>query len=190
MATLGIRGNSLFYSKIKKILITLGGKDTGDFKCKSEDNIYYIDNLGYISAHSLVVFDNEDVKALERFYKVTIYDFNKFFPYELGDKVYVKKQKRVGLVKDIKWSSYDNTILYEIESLGVFDADYTATVDELEVYNNQDVVVNTSIEANTGTTNTETTISNLCDKFEINYNPETHEVLVKNGKVIIKKVKD
>lgn len=162
--------------------MTLGGKDTGDLKCMNENNIYYIDNLGYISAHSLIVFDDEDVNALKRFYKVTIDEFNKLFPYELGDKVYVKPQKRVGLVKDIKWSSYDNSIFYEIESLGSFDADYTAEVDELEVYNNQDAVANTSIETNAGTT-----ITNLCNKFEINYNPETHEVLVKNGKVIIKK---
>ena len=182
MAILGIRGNVHFYSKIKQILMTLGGKDTGDLTCKYEDNIYYIDSLGYISAHSLVVFDDEDVKALERFYKVTIDEFNKRFPYELGDKVYVKSQKRVGLVKDIKWCSYNNSLLYEIEYLGIFDADYTAEVDELEVYNNQDLVANTSRE-----TQAETTVTNSCVNFEINYNPETHEVLVKNGKVIIKK---
>lgn len=183
MAVLGIRGNNIHYSKIKQLLITLGGKDTGDLMCTSDDNIYYIDNLGYISAHSLIVFDDEDVDALKRFYKVTIDEFNKRFPYELGDKVYVKSQKRIGLVKDIKWRSYDNSIFYEIEYLGVFDTDYSAEVDELEIYDNQDLVENTLIETNTGTT-----ITNSCNKFEINYNPETHEVLVKNGKVIIKKV--
>ena len=185
MTILAIRGNDLHCSKIKQILITLGGKDTGDLRCTNENNIYYIDNLGYISAHSLIVFDDDDVNALKRFYKVTIDEFNKLFPYELGDKVYVKSQKRVGLVKDIKWCSYNNSLLYEIEYLGVFDADYTAEVDELEVYDNQDTVANTSKE-----TNAETTVLNFWHKFEINYNPDTHEVLVKNGKVIIKKYED
>ena len=55
------------------------------------------------------------------------------------------------------------------------DADYTAEVGmNLKFMINQDAVANTSIETNAGTT-----ITNLCDKFEINYNPETHEVLVK-----------
>lgn len=141
---LGIRGDKLRAAEIKQTLIALGGKDfSGNWSCTEEDNIYYINtHTGIIDAHSLIVFDDNDIKELKKFYKVTIEDFYKQFPYHKGDKVYVKSQEQVGIVKKLMWGSYEDEVLYDIGFLGEFKADFTAEVDELEPYNNQDMCLN------------------------------------------------
>ena len=140
MAILGIRGDKLRAAEIKQTLMALGGKDSGNWSCTEEDNIYYINtHTGLIDAHSLIVFDDNDIKELKKFYKVTIDDFYKQFPYRKGDKVYVKTQKQVGIVKKMMWGSYEDEVLYEVGFLDIFVADFTAEVDELEPYANQDV---------------------------------------------------
>lgn len=144
MAILGIRGNSDRCGEIMQTLKNLGGKDTGNWFGTDPNKIYYINpSTGLIDAHSLIVFDDNDIKELKKFYKVTIEDFYKLFPYHKGDKVYVKSQEQVGIVKKLMWGSYEDEVLYDIGLLDVFKADFTAEVDELEPYTNtnQDVCI-------------------------------------------------
>lgn len=140
MAILGIRGDKLRAAEIKQTLIALGGKDSGNWSCTEEDNIYYINtHTGLIDAHSLVVFDDNDIKELKKFYKVTLDEFDKLFPYRGGDKVYIKTKNQIGCIKKREWNSYEDEVLYTIGFLNIFDADYVAEIDELEPYANQDV---------------------------------------------------
>ena len=103
MGYLGIRGNEDRGDEIMQALKNLGGKDTGNWSGTDPDKIYYINpSTKLIDAHSLIVFDKYDVEEINKYWRMTIDDFNSQFPFkendivelilDAGDKVFSKRK--------------------------------------------------------------------------------------------------
>ena len=117
MGYLGIRGNADRSDDVIRILKNLGGVDSGNWEGSDEDNIYYINpSTKLIDAHSLVVFDKEDVESLNKFWKMTIEDFDKQFPFKEHDKVELVSDiclsKRKYVIVSVRWDHVMDEVEY------------------------------------------------------------------------------
>ena len=121
MGYLGIRGNADRSDDVIRILRNLGGIDSGNWEGSDEDNIYYINpSTKLIDAQSLVVFDKEDVERLNKFWKMTIEDFDKQFPFkehdkvelilDTGDQAFSSKRKYV--IVSVRWDHVVDEVEY------------------------------------------------------------------------------
>ena len=120
MGYLGIRGDANRSEDVLRILKNLGGVDSGNWEGSDEDNIYYINpSTKLIDAHSLVVFDKEDVEKLNKFWKMTVEDFDKQFPFkehdivelilDAGDQVF---SKRKYVIVSVRWDHVMDEVEY------------------------------------------------------------------------------
>lgn len=120
MGYLGIRGNADRSDDVIRILKNLGGVDSGNWEGSDENNIYYINpSTKLIDAHSLIVFDKEDVKNLNKFWKMTIEDFDALFPFkkndivelilDASDKVF---SKRKYVIVSVRWDPVIDEVEY------------------------------------------------------------------------------
>lgn len=121
MGYLGIRGNADRSDDVIRILKNLGGVDSGNWEGSDEDNIYYINpSTKLIDAHSLIVFDNDDAERLKKFWKMTIEDFDKQFPFkehdkvelilDTGDQAFASKRKYV--IVSVRWDHVIDEVEY------------------------------------------------------------------------------
>lgn len=121
MGYLGIRGDANRCDDVIRILKNLGGIDSGNWYGTEDDNIYYINpRTKLIDAHSLVVFNKEDVVELNKFWKMTVEDFDKQFPFKLLDKVELIldtgdqafASKRKFIIVSVRWDHVVDEVEY------------------------------------------------------------------------------
>jgi hypothetical protein len=102
-----------------RILKNLGGVDSGNWNGTDDDTIYYINpNTKLIDVHSLVVFNKEDIVELNKFWKMTVEDFDAQFPFkendivelilDTSDKIF---SKRKYIIVSVRWDH----VLDEVE---------------------------------------------------------------------------
>lgn len=120
MGYLGIRGDANRSDDVIRILKNLGGIDSGNWNGTEDDNIYYINpSTKLIDAHSLVVFDKEDVEKLHKFWKMTVEDFDKQFPFKENDMVELISDtrdqvfsKRKYIIVSVRWDHVMDEVEY------------------------------------------------------------------------------
>ena len=100
MGYLGIRGDANKCDDVIRILKNLGGIDSGNWYGTEDNKIYYINpSTKLIDAHSLVVFNKEDIENLNKFWKMTVEDFDAQFPFKEHDMVELKSDDNISLPK-------------------------------------------------------------------------------------------
>lgn len=187
---LGIRGNADKGDDVLRILKSLGGIDDNNWNGTEEDNIYYISpSTKLIDAHSLIVFDKDDVKELNKFCRITVEEFEKRFPYKVGQMVSVLRTDSLdnelptyGYIINMHWDSNTDSVLYDVS----FDSDHGLyEVDEINKFNVPiDIKLNTrGYSFNNQTPRILTVHPN--NELEIQYDPEKYDVIIRNGKLII-----
>lgn len=121
MGYLGIRGNANRSNDVLRILKNLGGIDSGAWNGTEDDNIYYINpSTKLIDTHSLVVFDKEDVENLNKFWKMTVEDFDTQFPFKEHDIVElisddnIDLPKRKYIIVSVRWDHVIDEVEYRL----------------------------------------------------------------------------
>jgi hypothetical protein len=191
--TLGIRGNAVKSDDVLRILKSLGGVDSGEWNGTEEYNIYYINPITkLIDAHSLIVFDNDDVDKLKKFCRMTVEDFDSQFPYKVGQTVSVIRPDGIGNetpaygnIVDMRWDSNTDSVLYDVSfnksDHGLYE------VDEINKVN---VSIDTKLATHGYIFNNKTSEALTVHpekELEIQYNPEEYDAIIRNGKIIIVK---
>jgi hypothetical protein len=187
---LGIRGNADKGDDVLRILKSLGGIDANNWNGTEEDNIYYINpSTKLIDAHSLIVFDKEDVKELNKFCRITVEEFEKRFPYKVDQMVSVLRTDCLGnelpaygYIVNMHWDSNTDSVLYDVS----FDSDHGLyEVDEINKFNVPiDVELNTrGYSFNNQTPRILTVHPN--NELEIQYDPEKYDIIIRNSKLIV-----
>jgi hypothetical protein len=188
MRKLGIRGNAAKSDDVLRILKSLGGVDSGEWNGTEEYNIYYINPITkLIDAHSLVVFNKDDVEELNKFCRMTVEDFESQFPYKVGQTVSVLRPDGLGNetpaygnIVDMRWDSNTDSVLYDVSfnesDHGLYE------VDEI---NKVKVPAGKGYTFNNKTPRTLTVHPEK--ELEIQYDPREYDVIIRNGKMIIVK---
>ena len=190
---LGIRGNAHRSDEVLRILKSLGGVDSGDWNGTEEYNIYYINPFTkLIDAHSLIVFNKEDVEELNKFCRMTVDEFNSQFPYKFGQTVSVLRPDGLGNslpaygnIVDMRWDSNTDSVLYDVSfnesDHGLYE------VDEI---NKVKVTIDSKLAACGYKFNNKTprTLTVHPEKeLEIQFDPKEYDAIIRNGKIIIVK---
>ena len=141
MGYLGIRGDANRSEDVLRILKNLGGIDSGNWEGTDEDNIYYINpSTKLIDAYSLVVFNKEDIENLNKFWKMTVEDFDTQFPFKEHDIVelvldiddnIVSKRKYV--IVSVRWDHVMDEVEYGL-------AEYKSDTDKPELFRTADEI--------------------------------------------------
>lgn len=193
MRKLGIRGDAVKSDDVLRILKSLGGVDSGEWNGTEEYNIYYINPITkLIDAHSLIVFNKEDVEELNKFCRMTVEDFDSQFPYKVGQTVSVlrpdglgNESPAYGNIVDMQWDSNTDSVLYDVSfnesDHGLYE------VDEI---NKVKVPIDIKLATCGYKFNNQTprTLTVHPEKeLEINFDPAEYDVIIRNGKIIIVK---
>lgn len=190
---LGIRGNADRCDDVLRILKSLGGVDSGSWHGTDDDNIYYINpSTKLIDAHSLVVFDKEDVEKLNKFCRMTVEEFDSQFPYKFGQTVSVPKFDELGNelpaygdIINMQWDNNTDSVLYDVSfgsgNHGLYE------VDEINKFNVPiDVKLATCGYKFNNQTPRKLTV-HPGKELEIHYDSEEYDAIIRNGKIIIVK---
>lgn len=190
---LGIRGDANRCDDVVRILKNLGGIDSGNWYGTEDDNIYYINpSTKLIDAHSLIVFDKDDVEKLNKFCRMTIDEFNSQFPYNVGQTVSVLRPDGLGnalpaygKIVDMQWDSNTDSVLYDVSfnesDHGLYE------VDEI---NKVKVPIDIKLATCGYKFNNQTPrkLTVHPDKeLEIQFDPVEYDAIIRNGKIIIVK---
>lgn len=190
---LGIRGNAHRSDEVLRILKNLGGIDSGNWFGTKDNNIYYINpSTKLIDAHSLIVFDKDDVEKLNKFCRMTVDEFNSQFPYNVGQTVSVLRPDGLGnelpaygKIVDMQWDSNTDSVLYDVSfnesDHGLYE------VDEI---NKVKVPIDVKLATCGYKFNNQTPrkLTVHPDKeLEIQFDPNEYDVIIRNGKIIIVK---
>lgn len=105
---IAIKGHKLRGREVIQILESLGGQNIHAYWGHSGDDIYY-----YINEHCKIVYNPIDVLSLYNYKLYTLEEFEKEFPFKVGDKV--KHITSVGTI--IKYCYIDNKPGYEVKSM-------------------------------------------------------------------------
>ena len=193
MRKLGIRGNAHRSDEVLRILKSLGGVDSGEWNGTEEYNIYYINPITkLIDAHSLIVFNKDDVEELNKFCRMTVEDFDSQFPYKVGQTVSVLRPDGLGNelpaygnIVDMMWDSNTDSVLYDVSfnesDHGLYE------VDEI---NKVKVPIDVKLATCGYKFNNQTPrkLTVHPDKeLEIHFDPNEYDAIIRNGKIIIVK---
>lgn len=193
MRKLGIRGDAVKSDDVLRILKSLGGVDSGEWNGTEEYNIYYINPITkLIDAHSLVVFNKDDVEELNKFCRMTIEEFDSQFPYKVGQTVSVLRPDGLGNeipaygnIVGMHWDSNTDSVLYDVSfnesDHGLYE------VDEI---NKVKVPIDIKLATCGYKFNNQTprTLTVHPEKeLEIQYDPREYDAIIRNGKIIIAK---
>ena len=185
---LGIRGNAHRSDEVLGILKSLGGVDRGEWNGTEEYNIYYINTVTkLIDAHSLVVFNKDDVEELNKFCRMNVDEFNSQFPYKVGQTVSVLRPDGLGNslpaygnIVDMGWDSNTDSVLYDVSfnesDHGLYEVD---EINKVKVPDDKGYIFNN---------NTPRTLTVHPEKeLEIQFDPKEYDAIIRNGKIIIVK---
>ena len=185
---LGIRGDANRCDDVVRILKNLGGIDSGNWYGTEDDNIYYISPITkLIDAHSLIVFNKEDVEELNKFCRMTVEDFDSQFPYKVGQTVLVLRPDGLGNllpaygnIVDMRWDSNTDSVLYDVlfneSDHGLYEVD---EINKVKVPDDKGYKFNNK---------TPRTLTVHPEKeLEIHFDPEEYDAIIRNGKIIIVK---
>lgn len=124
MARLAIKGNKARGSEVLAILEMLGGKVSDGFTGAVKENVYYINERGFIDYIPYLNPNHPDFKIY------TLNEFNEEYPYKPGDKVKVKAHpNEIVLLVGVLWESALCKLLYSATTPTNLTKFYTA--DEL-----------------------------------------------------------
>ena len=185
---LGIRGDANRCDDVVRILKNLGGVDSGNWYGTEDDNIYYINpSTKLIDAHSLIVFDKDDVEKLNKFCRMTVDEFNSQFPYNVGQTVSVLRPDGLGnalpaygKIVDMQWDSNTDSVLYDV-SFNESDHDLYEVdeINKVKVPGDKGYIFNNK---------TPIKLTVHPDKeLEIQFDPAEYDAIIRNGKIIIVK---
>ena len=128
MAKLALKGHPTRGSEVITFLEMLGG--TNVYKlCGDESYAYYVIEYNEIKT-GIHIFGNEPYTIL------TLEEFEKKFPYKIGDKV--KSPKSIGIITDMYWSTIDNCVRYRLSNKNNVDSYFSADV--LQPYKEQETM--------------------------------------------------
>lgn len=124
---IGIKGHPKRGEEVIKLLKTLGGRTKYTF-CGEEfqKGVYwYISPIGLINWH--IESRSWNVKMF------TLEEFEKQFPFKVGDKVEHSKQTYLsnGKIVDMKWEEESSTVIYSVKWNGKIKGTFDHTVKAL-----------------------------------------------------------
>lgn len=144
MSVFAIRGHQTRGNEVIKVLEMLGGNNYYEYSCCQPLNLYYIDKDD--DNHIKTKEYREDRKS--NFYSnYTLEEFEKLYPYKIGDKVYVYDFESEVRIDDMKWNGFeiqykvftDETEWYSAAELNKFNKHYCQSTDETEWYSTDEL---------------------------------------------------
>ena len=110
MANLAIKGDEERSKDIFNLFKMLGGKNTCGLK-ETVSCFYY-----YMLSDNLVVLNTPDSNVVQNSARMTIDEFEKEYPYKVGDKVTTTYNglPYTAVIKGMRWSSIDECVLYQV----------------------------------------------------------------------------
>ena len=110
MAQLAIKGNEKRSKDIFTLFEMLGGKNNCGLK-ETYNCFYY-----YMISDNSVVLNTPDSNEVQNSARMTIEEFEKKYPYKVGDEVMTTYNKLpyTAVIKGMRWSSIDECVLYQV----------------------------------------------------------------------------
>lgn len=105
---LAILGHKERGEEVIKILKMLGGKNLHNYSADSDNLYFFIDKITNKIDYSWVAYyEHENLLAF------TLEEFEKTFPYKVGDKVYNIIHNENQTITDLAWDSKENEVVYQ-----------------------------------------------------------------------------
>ena len=136
MAQLAISGHSTRGREVIQLLEMLGGKSNGNMNGYNDDLYYYIAKDGVIYCSGI---EYEELACKYRLF--TLEEFEKKYPYKVGDKVIYEHKLRE--ITKIVWEERTNTIAYKLD-----DKLYCNVINALQPYKEETMKEIKSIDLN------------------------------------------
>ena len=108
MANLIFIGHKTRGKELHKLLERLGGIDAGYVQCSCVTGYYYINREGYIEGSTAIPLYME----MEKRVIMTLEEFERKYPYKVGDKVRIPNYESEIRISGIHWDGYN--VQYEI----------------------------------------------------------------------------
>lgn len=121
MAQLAIKGHPTRGKEVIQLLEILGGK-SGKCWYTSDDNIYFINTKGFISATSI----NNSIEYIV----YTLEEFEEKFPYKVGDKVYNIIHNENQTITEVTWDFQEDEIVYQTNNNDYLFVNYLQPYEE------------------------------------------------------------
>lgn len=162
---LAIKGHKERGEEVIKILETLGGKNLHNYSADSASLYFFIDKITNKIDYSWVAYyEHENLLAF------TLEEFEKKFPYKVGDKVYNIIHNENQTITDLAWDSKENEVVYQTNNNEYVFVNYLQPYKEdiMEIRSNIIKDKSAFIDIANNEYNEIDTIELLCDnKFEI-----------------------
>ena len=111
MAQLAIKGHATRGREVIQLLEMLGGKSNGNIKGYNDDLYYFIAKDGFIYGSDI---EYEELACKYRLF--TLEEFEKLYPYKVGDKV-TNEYRLPMIIFDVYWDSDFNAVSKILYSL-------------------------------------------------------------------------
>lgn len=128
---LAIKGHKERGEEVIKILETLGGKNLHNYSADSASLYFFIDKITNKIDYSWVAYyKHENLLAF------TLEEFEKKFPYKVGDKVYNIIHNENQTITDLAWDSKENEVVYQTNNNEYVFVNYLQPYKEETMENN------------------------------------------------------
>lgn len=115
MSTLAIQGEKIRGNEIIKILESLGGKNTHNYKGDCKEAYYYLNNK------NIICFGFINPLNEKEYIEYNLDTFNKKFPFKEGDAVVFKvfHETHTDTIEKMYWDDIDDEIIYSFKNVTV-----------------------------------------------------------------------